>query len=78
MKNWAEKSDRKRDGVLHMIGTADATGITESSDMALDRALSVKINWIKDGWKEEHIKLSTGQRNLPNTLQNRCVLIYFE
>jgi hypothetical protein len=78
LENWSRKYDRKKDSILHIVGTADGTGITESADMALERALNISDKLIKKGWSEEKIQLSTGQRNHPLTLRNRCVVVYFE
>jgi hypothetical protein len=63
---------------LHITGTADGSGIAEPSDMAMERALFIKDAALQKGWKDEQIKLSTGQRNHPLTLWNRCVVVYFE
>jgi hypothetical protein len=63
---------------LHITGTADGSGIAEPSDMAMERAIYISQAAMDKGWKDEQINLSTGQRNHPLTLWNRCVVIYFE
>lgn len=63
---------------LHITGTADGGGIAEPSDWAMERALYIKNTAVDKGWKEDQIQLSTGQRNHPLTLWNRCVVLYFE
>jgi hypothetical protein len=78
LDEWSQEQSGKNREEMYLIGTADGTGIAESSDVAVDRAVMIKDRWIKAGWKQEFIHLSTGQRNTPNTLQNRCVIIYFE
>jgi hypothetical protein len=75
---WIDKEKIKHDHRLHIVGTADGSGIAEPADIAMDRALYVKKQIMNTGWKEEQIMLSTGQRNHPLTLRNRCVVIYFE
>jgi hypothetical protein len=71
----AAASDTSR---VYLIGTADGSGIAESSDMAIERAEYIKERLISQGRKAETIVLSSGQRNNPHTLLNRCVLVYFE
>jgi hypothetical protein len=78
LDKWKQEHSGKNKEVMHLIGTADGTGIAESSDLANDRAEMIKMRWMKTGWKEELIRLTTGQRNSPHTLQNRCVMVYFE
>lgn len=63
---------------LQIVGTADGSGIAEPADLAMDRALEIKQMILNKGWKEEQLILSTGQRNHPLTLRNRCVVLYFE
>lgn len=63
---------------VYVIGTADGTGIAESSETAIDRADVLRKRLLASGWKEEMIHLSAGQRNDPHTLLNRCVLVYIE
>ena len=78
LDRWRAGLAGKKENEIFLVGTADGTGIAESSDIATDRAEMIKDRWIKTGWKEESIHVSTGQRNSPHTLQNRCVVIYFE
>ncbi len=76
--SWFNKTSKHKESVVYVVGTADGSGIAESADIALDRALIIKKIILSAGWKEEQIQLSTGQRNHPLTLQNRCVVVYFE
>jgi len=78
LDHWVARQSGKNEHEMFLIGTADGTGIAESSDLALDRAEMIKARWLKTGWNQESIHLSTGQRNNTYTLQNRCVVIYFE
>lgn len=75
---WFNKASKNKESIVHVVGTADGSGIAEPADIALDRALVIKKIILNAGWKEEQIQLSTGQRNHPLTLQNRCVVVYFE
>ena len=75
---WINKTSKDQEGVVHVVGTADGSGIAEPADIALDRAMIMKKIFLNAGWKEEKIQLSTGQRNHPLALQNRCVVVYFE
>lgn len=76
--NWFNKTSNHKESVVHVVGTADGSGIAEPADIALDRALIIKKIILNAGCKEEQIQLSTGQRNHPLALQNRCVVVYFE
>ncbi len=78
LDQWEQDEAAKNKVDLYLIGTADGTGIAESAEVAVDRAEWIKDRWVKTGWKEESIHLSSGQRNNPHTLQNRCVVVYFE
>jgi len=78
LDEWKSKQPGKNEDELFLIGTADGTGIAESSDVGVDRAEVIKDRWVKAGVPEERIHLASGQRNNPLTLQNRCVVIYFE
>lgn len=78
LDTWINRHGKKYEGILHIVGTADATGIAESSEQGLERAMVIKEKLLMNGWKDEQILLSTGQRNQPLTLRNRCVVIYFE
>jgi hypothetical protein len=62
----------------HITGTADGTGIAESSDVALERAAIIQEALLQRGWKSEMIHLSNEQRNTSQAMHNRCVLVYFE
>jgi hypothetical protein len=75
---WIDKLSKHKESIVHVVGTADGSGIAEPADIALDRALIIKRIILNAGWKEENIQLSTGQRNHPLALQNRCVVVYFE
>jgi hypothetical protein len=75
---WIDKGKKQHEHLLHIVGTADGSGIAEPADMAMDRAMYIKKQIMNTGWKEEQIILSTWQRNHPLTLRNRCVVIYFE
>ncbi len=78
LDSWIVKHAKKNERIMHVVGTADATGIVESSEQGFERAISIKNRLIADGWTDEYILISTGQRNQPLTLRNRCVIIYFE
>ena len=78
LNEWTQEASENKKSMLHIVGTADGSGIAESSDIAMDRAMMIKELILKNGWKEEQLQLSTGQRNHPLTLRNRCVLVYFE
>jgi hypothetical protein len=75
---WLDSHSAKKDGQCFVVGIADGSGIAESADVALDRAEVIKKVMIENGWKEEHIQLSTGQRDNPRAVRNRCVIVYFE
>ncbi len=78
MDAWLDTHSAKKDGQCFVVGIANGSGIAESSDVALDRAEVIKKMMIDAGWKENHIQLSTGQRNNPRAVRNRCVIVYFE
>ena len=78
LNDWIVKHAKKNERYVHVVGTADATGIVESSEQAFERAISIKNKLMVNGWMDEYILISTGQRNQPLTLRNRCVLLYFE
>jgi hypothetical protein len=78
LTDWIREADGTKNNIMHIVGTADGTGIAESSDIAMERAMLIKQILLIDGWKEEQMELSTGQRNHPLTIRNRCVLVYFE
>lgn len=76
--SWIKHKINDDSGQLHIIGTADGSGVAESSDVALERAWYVKEQLLNNGWEEVQLVLSSGQRNHPHTLRNRCVIVYFE
>ena len=63
---------------VHITGTADGTGIAESSDRAVERAEVIEAKLLQRGWPGDKIRVTAEQRNNPHTLHNRCVLVYFE
>ncbi len=71
---------KKNQGELQafVIGTADGTGIAESSDVAVARAIVIRDALIRSGWNEERIIMTTGQRNHTDPIRNRCALLFFE
>lgn len=75
---WGKTRGETMNRKLHLTGTADGTGIAESSDMAIERAQYIKEFWLARGVADASIQLSAGQRNSPYPLRNRCVMIYFE
>jgi hypothetical protein len=62
----------------HIIGTADGTGIAESSDVALDRAAIIQEVLLQRGWSPEMIHVTNEQRNTSQAMHNRCVVVYFD
>lgn len=78
IKQWLTEGLTRENTNLHLTGTADGSGIAESMDMAMERALLIKQLALQTGWKEESIFISTGQRNHPLTLRNRSVVLFFE
>jgi hypothetical protein len=75
---WIGDSEERKERIMHITGTADGSGIAEPADMAMDRAERIRNIVLQTGWNPDQIALSTGQRNLPLTLRNRCAVIYFE
>ena len=75
---WIDNKEISNETVVHVIGTADGSGISESADMAWERALVIKSRLASYGIDEKKMELSTGQRNDPEGIRNRCVVIYFE
>jgi len=75
---WLSSHSDRKDDEWFIVGIADGSGIAESADMALDRAEVIQNILIQQGVKNEHIHLSTGQRINPNTIRNRCVIVYIE
>jgi hypothetical protein len=78
LDDWLSRFLDGQKEIAHIVGTADGSGIAESMDVAFDRAMMIKEHLKKEGWKDAMIQLSTGQRSHPNSLRNRCVIIYFE
>lgn len=78
LEEWIRTKENKKEKMAYIVGTADGTGVAESTDIALERAMVIKEKLIQSGWKEEEIQLSAGQRNNPLALHNRCVILYFE
>jgi len=76
--NWMGRPSKHREAIIHITGTADGSGIAESSDIALERALYIKEILLEQGWENDQMNISSGQRNNVLTLQNRCVVVYFE
>jgi len=76
--NWLNRYPIEENLRLNIIGTASGTGIAEPMDMAMERALIIKQIALNNGWNEAQILLSTGQRNHPLTLRNRCVVLFIE
>ena len=75
---WVRDQLQAKKDIVYIIGTADGTGVAESADVAMDRANWIQKRIIALGWKAERIRLSSGQRNTPHTLLNRCVLVYVD
>lgn len=75
---WIENKEIKDETVIHVVGTADGSGISESADVAWERALMIESKLASYGIEEEIMEVSTGQRNDPVGIRNRCVVIYFE
>lgn len=75
---WIEGNFDKINKHIVVMGTADGTGISESADMAWERADYLKKRMLRKGWSEENIVLNTGQRNMTNPIRNRCVMLFFE
>lgn len=75
---WLNRHSGQREGKAFVIGIADGSGIAESADMALDRAIVIQNQMLKNGWKAENIQLSTGQRTSPRAIRNRCAIVFME
>jgi hypothetical protein len=75
---WLTEHSEKKGDTVYVTGTADGTGISESADVAWERAMIFKKRLIRNGWNEDLIKIQTGQRDLSNPIRNRCVMMYFE
>ena len=75
---WIDGNFDKINNHVVVTGTADGTGISESADMAWERANLIKERLLRKGWADEKIALNTGQRNLEIPIRNRCVMMFFE
>ncbi len=75
---WMGRPSKQKDAIIHITGTADGGGIVESSEIALERALYIETLLLNEGWEKEQIQISSGQRNHPLALRNRCVVVFFE
>jgi len=73
---WLGNNSEQPETQVYVVGIADGSGIAEPTDMAMERALVIQQQMIKTGWDEERIHLSTGQRSNPNSIRNRCVIVY--
>lgn len=78
LDEWLEKRSDNRTDTIYLIGIADGTGISESADIAWERANAIREKVLQHGWNETMIRMNTGQRNQSNTVHNRCVVVYFE
>ncbi len=78
LMQWLGKASKHRSEIIHLTGTADGSGIAEASDVAHERALYVRDKLVGEGWREEQIAISTGQRHHPLAFRNRCVVVYYE
>jgi hypothetical protein len=76
LDEWLSRHSKQMDEVTRIVGIADGSGIAESSDIALDRAIIAKERMKENGWDENKINLSTGQRSKTKAVQNRCVIIF--
>ena len=78
LAEWGSERRDTLNNEIHLTGTADGTGIAESSDMAIERANYIKDFWLKQGLDEASFQVSAGQRSSPHPIRNRCVMIYFK
>lgn len=78
LDGWLKNRSDKMNDTIHLVGTADGTGISESADVAWERVLVVRNRLLANGWNDQMISVSTGQRNHDNAIRNRCVVVYFE
>lgn len=76
--NWLGKPNRQKNEMIHLTGTADGGGIAEPSDIAFDRAQYIREKLVGEGWDEQQIAITTGQRHHPLAFRNRCVVVYYE
>ena len=75
---WLDKHSGQQEDQYAIIGIADGSGIAESSDQGLDRAIWFHKLLKEKGWTNEHIRLSSGQRTNPNPIRNRCIIMFKE
>jgi len=78
LDKWLEKRSAQKNDTIYLIGIADGSGISESADIAWERANAIREKVLLHGWNENMIRMNTGQRNQLNAVRNRCVVIYFE
>lgn len=78
LNTWIKSHVTEKESMTYVIGTADGSGIAEAADVAWERALVVKKKLIANGWEDDKINISTGQRSSTQSVSNRCVVIYFE
>ncbi|MDQ3015365.1 MAG: hypothetical protein M3R25_01390 [Bacteroidota bacterium] len=78
IEDLARTQLKESDVRVFVTGTADGTGIAESSDIAVARAIVIRDILMRAGWTEERIVITTGQRNESEPIRNRCAQIYFE
>lgn len=74
-RRWVIERSNPTTDRAYLTGTADGTGLAESSDIAMERAEAIQIELLRQGWSKERIHLAAGQRDNPHTLLNRCVLV---
>ena len=75
---WGQRHRVEAGSNVFLNGTADGTGIAESSDLAMDRAAWIRDRWMKQGWPVDVFRITTSQRIEVQPILNRCVLVYFE
>ncbi len=75
---WLATKSDKKESTTYVIGMADGTGISESGDVAWERAIVIQNKLIDNGWTEDRINITTEQRNYSESIRNRCVMIYFD
>jgi len=77
VEKWLNQHEDKKSDTIFLTGIADGTGISESADVAWERANVIKEKVMRHGWNDQLIIINTGQRNQSMPVRNRCVLIYF-
>ena len=78
LDEWISNHVGEQEEKYSIVGIADGSGIAESADMALERAIFIQRLMVRNGWKEEQLRLTTGQRNNAHAIRNRCVIVYKE